>query len=83
VLFFTNGLIALIEKGISREDAYAVVQKNAMKSWQKGVLFKGLLEKDALVKKHLGPKELAEIFQFEKFFKKHGFHFKRAFAAKD
>jgi adenylosuccinate lyase len=46
VIFSQMVLLKLIEKGMSREGAYAVVQKHAMQSWEKGKEFKQLLMKD-------------------------------------
>ncbi|NND01797.1 MAG: adenylosuccinate lyase [Acidimicrobiia bacterium] len=49
----TNGLVfsqavllALIEEGISRDEAYRIVQRNAMVAWESGIHLKDLLEKD-------------------------------------
>ena len=44
-------LLALTGRGMSREDAYELVQRNAMQSWKKGIEFKKLLLKDKDVKK--------------------------------
>ena len=51
-------LLALTGKGMSREDAYELVQRNAMQSWKKGIEFKKLLLNDKEVKKHLSSKEI-------------------------
>ena len=53
VIFSQMVLLKLIEKGISRENAYAIVQRNAMKSWEKDVEFKELLLQDDDLKSHL------------------------------
>ncbi len=82
VIFSQMVLLALIEKGTTREDAYAVVQKNAMKSWQEGLEFRGLLEKDPIVTKHLRKKELASIFNVKNFLKNLNFIFNRVFKDK-
>ncbi|MBN1472450.1 MAG: adenylosuccinate lyase [Syntrophaceae bacterium] len=79
IIFSQMVLLALIEKGLSRESAYAVVQKNAMKSWQKGLEFRDLLEKDSVVTRHLPKKELAAIFNVKNFLKNSDFIFKRVF----
>jgi adenylosuccinate lyase len=82
VVFSQMVLLALIEKGATREDAYAVVQKNAMKSWQEGIGFKELLEKDTIIKKYLSGKDLAAIFKVNNFLKNLDFIFKRVFRDK-
>ncbi len=56
-------LLALIEDAkISREDAYKIVQTNAMKVWQEGADFKTLLQNDPEVKGKLSDKKIAEVF---------------------
>jgi adenylosuccinate lyase len=72
-------LLALIEKGTTREDAYAIVQNNAMKSWQEGLEFRDLLENDSTVTKSLKKKELAAIFNVKNFLKNLDFIFNRVF----
>ena len=79
VIFSQMVLLALIEKGTTREDAYAVVQNNAMKSWQEGLEFRNLLEKDSTVAKYLQKKELAAIFNVNNFLKNLDFIFNRVF----
>lgn len=59
-------LLALVEKGLSREQAYAVVQEKAMQSWREGVSLRKLLEQDATVQSLLSPKELDEAFDVKK-----------------
>ena len=46
LIFSQEVLLALIKKGMTREDAYQIVQKNAMKTWEEKVDFKTLLFKD-------------------------------------
>jgi adenylosuccinate lyase len=55
-------LLALTQKGASREDAYKLVQRNAMPVWRGEGDFQGLLKKDAEVKKFLSGSEIAEQF---------------------
>ncbi|MBI5847754.1 MAG: adenylosuccinate lyase [Nitrospirae bacterium] len=74
-----NMLISLTEKGMTREDAYALVQKNAMMSWKTRKQFKALLAKDKEVKKHLSSKELNDIFDLKNYFRNIDYIFKRVF----
>lgn len=74
-----NILIKLTEKGMTREDAYALVQKNAMTSWKKKKEFKGLLLKDKQVRKYLTSKEINETFDLKHYFKNIDYIFKRVF----
>jgi len=81
VIFSQMVLLALIEKGITREDAYAIVQNNAMKSWKEGLEFRDLLENDSTVTKYLKKKELAAIFNVNNFLKNLDFIFNRVFGS--
>jgi adenylosuccinate lyase len=72
-------LLALIDKGITREQAYDIVQKNAMLSWRKGVEFKDILLKDKEVRKYLSKKEINSIFDLKYYFKNIDIIFKRVF----
>src|ERR1700733_13887288 len=62
-------LIALTQKGASREDAYKLVQRNAMPVWRGEGDFQSLLKKDAGAKKYLTDAEISEQFDL-------GYHFK-------
>jgi len=62
-------LLALTQKGVSREDAYALVQRNAMPVWRGEGDFLTLLKKDKDVKKALSDAELEELFDL-------GYHLK-------
>jgi adenylosuccinate lyase len=62
-------LIALTQKGCSREDAYKLVQRNAMPVWRGEGDFRSLLKQDAEVKKFLTDAEIDQQFDL-------GYHFK-------
>ncbi|MGL5011042.1 MAG: adenylosuccinate lyase, partial [Paracoccaceae bacterium] len=55
-------LLALTQAGVSREDAYRLVQRNAMKVWEKGADFQTELLADTEVTAALTPAEIAEKF---------------------
>ncbi len=55
-------LLALTQAGVSREEAYKLVQRNAMKVWEQGKDFKEELLADAEVIKALSPEEIEEKF---------------------
>lgn len=82
VIFSQMVLLALIERGTSREEAYAMVQKNAMKSWSEGLEFRDLLERDPDVNRYLNKKDLAAIFKMKNFLKNLDFIFNRVFKSK-
>jgi len=79
VIFSQTVLLALIDKGTTREDAYAIVQRNAMKSWEEGLEFQFLLQKDSTVAQYLSPDDLASIFNVNNFLKNLDFIFNRVF----
>jgi len=64
LVFSQRVMLALIEKGLSREQAYKVVQGNAMKSWKERASFLGLLQGDLDVGQHLSKSELEGIFDY-------------------
>jgi adenylosuccinate lyase len=74
-------LLALTQKGASREDAYKLVQRNAMKVWRGEGDFLTFLKKDPDVKKYLSDAELAERFDLGFHFKHVDTIFKRVFGA--
>ena len=62
-------LLALTEKGVSREDAYRWVQRNAMRAWEKGEDFKALLAADEEVAGALKKKDLDKLFDLKTHFR--------------
>lgn len=63
LVFSQRVLLALIEDAkISREEAYKIVQNNAMKVWQEGADFLTLLKNDNEVKGKISDKKLEELF---------------------
>ncbi|MBM3507158.1 MAG: adenylosuccinate lyase [Alphaproteobacteria bacterium] len=62
IVFSGAVLLALTEAGMSREDAYRVVQRNALKVWDQGGSFRARIEQDAQVKKLLSKKALDAAF---------------------
>ena len=62
-LIFSQGvMLKLTQKGVRREEAYKVVQKNAMKTWDKNEDFYLNLKKDKLIQDNLTVKELKQLF---------------------
>ncbi|MBI4686611.1 MAG: adenylosuccinate lyase [Nitrospirae bacterium] len=72
-------MLALTEKDLSREDAYQIVQKNAMQSWRERKDFKGLLKKDKDIKKYLPINEIEKIFDLAYYLRNVDYIFKRVF----
>ena len=72
-------LLALTQKGMSREDSYAAVQRNAMPVWRGEGQFLDLLKADKEVAAHLSPKELEKLFDLGYHTKHVNTIFKRVF----
>ena len=63
LIYSQSVLLALVRKGITREEAYKLVQKNAMQSWTKGKDFLALLKKDKEIVKLLSVAEINKTFK--------------------
>jgi len=68
--FSQRVLLALIEKGLNRQDAYKLVQANAMRSWDERRPYLALLTNDSRITDHLSRDELASLFDY-KYYLKH------------
>ncbi|KPJ52814.1 MAG: adenylosuccinate lyase [Dehalococcoidia bacterium DG_18] len=77
LVFSQRVMLALIDKGLSRQEAYEIVQRNAMKSWGERVSFFDLLQADPDVVKHLSKDELEGIFDYGYFLRHVGAVFQR------
>ena len=64
LVFSQRVLLALVDKGLAREDAYKIVQTNASHSWEEGLDFRDLLRADHKAGKHLSRPELDELFDY-------------------
>ncbi len=62
LVFSGQLLLALTQKGVSREDAYAWTQRNAMKVWDEGGDYHELIKSDADISSHLSQEEIARVF---------------------
>jgi adenylosuccinate lyase len=74
-------LLALTQAGVAREDAYAIVQRNAMKVWEKGGDFLAALKADKDVSSKLSAKELDAMFDLKSYLKQVDTIFARVFGA--
>jgi adenylosuccinate lyase len=64
LVFSQRVLLALIETGMSRQDAYVIVQRNAMKAWNERKPFKDLLLADPDLTARITAKELDALFDY-------------------
>ncbi|MEN2993889.1 MAG: adenylosuccinate lyase [Thermodesulfovibrio sp.] len=72
-------LLALVEKGLTRDEAYNIVQANAMKSWKEGIQFMEVLLKDETVKKYLTDDEIKSIFELNYYTRNIDYIYRRVF----
>lgn len=73
-------LLSLCNKGLGRVEAYALVQRNALKAHSEKLDFKGLILADEEIKKHLSPAEVEAIFGTERFLANVEAVFRRVFS---
>ena len=64
LVFSERVMLELVEKGISRENAYEIVQSNASLVWEQQKDFRDLISNDARVKASLSKDEILEIFNY-------------------
>jgi len=83
-LELTNGLVfsqvlllELAKKGISRENAYAMVQRNAMQCWDSKTPFKELILNDDEVSEYFTIEEIEDIFSYDRYTKNVDYIFDR------
>ncbi len=77
-LFFSQKvLLSLVNKGLTREKAYKIVQEKAMEAWGKGIDFKKLILEDSTTKKYLNNNEIENIFNIKNYLEEIDKIFKR------
>ncbi|MCI0832703.1 MAG: adenylosuccinate lyase, partial [Chloroflexi bacterium] len=64
LVFSQRVMLALIDKGMTRQDAYKVVQANAMKSWEARTPYLDFLLDDEHIRSKLSRDELASLFDY-------------------
>lgn len=79
LLYSQKVLLALAQKGFSREEAYLIVQSASMKVWNKEGTFLDILYKDPKIRKTFTKKELSSLFDPKSFLKEIETIFKRVF----
>jgi len=79
VFFSQKVLLKLVDKGLSREKAYEIVQRSAMKSWEEKVAFKELLLGDSETMSYLTPDDVDDAFKIENFLTHQNYIFERVF----
>lgn len=69
LVFSEHVLLALIQKGLTREEGYKVCQRNAAECWDEDVSFRQALEQDSDVQRLLSAKDLDDCFDLEHHFR--------------
>jgi adenylosuccinate lyase len=64
LVFSGQLLLDLAESGMSREDAYRLVQSHAMRSWKEGLTFREEIARDPAITSRLTPEKLAHAFDY-------------------
>lgn len=79
LVFSGQLMLALTQKGVSREDAYVYTQRNAMKVWDEGGEYRDLVMKDADISLYLSAEEIARVFDLKHYLRNVDVVFKRVF----
>ncbi len=80
LVFSGQLLLALTQKGVSREDAYIMTQRNAMRVWDEGLDYKKLIMKDADISSYLSEEEITRVFDVRHYLRNVDKVFKRVFS---
>lgn len=80
LVFSQRVLLALTAKGLSREDAYHLVQRNSMKAWDERGDFSELIKVDQDIAGKLSPEEIEECFSLDPYLDKIDYIFEKVFA---
>ncbi|WP_019849849.1 adenylosuccinate lyase [Desulfitobacterium sp. PCE1] len=64
LIFSQRVMLTLVEKGLSRETAYAWTQRNALQAWETKESFQSLVLKDQDIRNYLDEEEIAELFDY-------------------
>ena len=79
LIFSQRVLLELSDKGLSREEAYGLVQSRAMEAWEKGKDFKKLLQTDKKISKYLKKKDIERCFDMKYYLRNVNRIFERVF----
>jgi adenylosuccinate lyase len=66
LIFSGQLLLDLAAGGMSREDAYRLVQSHAMRSWKEDLIFRDEVAKDPAITSRLSPEKLADVFNYSR-----------------
>jgi adenylosuccinate lyase len=77
LIFSQSVLLALTRKGVVRDDAYRLVQRNSLKAWNENRDFKELVQADPDIRKTLSAKEIEHCFSIKPYLEKIDYIFER------
>jgi adenylosuccinate lyase len=80
LIFSQQVLTRLAEKGLERQRAYEMVQRNALKVWDEGADFKNLLSRDEEIRRYLSQEEIETLFDVNRHLKHVDAIFDRVFS---
>lgn len=64
LIFSQRVMLALVDKGVSREEAYALVQRNALEAWNTKEQFQNLISRDSSIGEYLAKEEISDLFDY-------------------
>jgi adenylosuccinate lyase len=79
MIFSGRLLLELSRRTRSKEEAYKIVQENAMRAWAEGLDFRDLISDDKRVARYLSPEQVEECFSLEHYLRHVDYIFKRVF----
>ncbi len=79
LIFSGQLLLVLTNRGVSREEAYEWVQRNAMKVWDEGRDFRELIKADLEINAHLSAADIERVFSLEYYLRNVGAVYERVF----
>ena len=83
LIFSQAVMLELIRKGLPRQEAYRMVQRNAMKAWEGEEDFRALVKGDVEIRKFLTEAEIEECFSLKRHLRHVNFLFRRVFEGKE
>ena len=69
LIFSQRVMLALVDKGLEREEAYEMAQRNALKAWENKKDYKRLIKNDNEIKAYLNENEIEEVFDYNYYLK--------------
>jgi adenylosuccinate lyase len=81
LIFSQRLMLELVRTGITREEAYLLVQGPAMRVWQEGLDFPTLIRQDPEIATHLTPQQIDAVFDLQEYLKYVDYLFQRVFGS--